>query len=76
MAALAALNADGIVPVLLKGAVHLTLPQAEWHQARAMRDLDILVRAEHAERANKILSSNSATGRTPTRRRSTVTCRS
>jgi len=57
MAALAALNADGIVPVLLKGAVHVTLPQAEWHQARAMRDLDILVRAEQAERANTILLS-------------------
>ena len=57
VAALAALNADGIVPVLLKGAVHLTLPQSEWHEARAMRDLDILVRAEDAERANKILAS-------------------
>ena len=56
VAALAALNADDIVPVLLKGAVHLMLPQTEWHGARAMRDLDILVRAEAAERANTILS--------------------
>ncbi len=57
IAALAALNAEGIVPVLLKGAVHLTMPQAEWHGARAMRDLDILVRADDARRANATLSS-------------------
>ena len=56
VAALAALNANGIVPVLLKGAVHLTLPQSGWHGARAMRDLDILVRGGEAQRANTILS--------------------
>ena len=54
VAALVALNAEGIVPVLIKGAVHLTL-QSEWHTARAMRDIDMLVRAEEAERANRIL---------------------
>jgi hypothetical protein len=55
IAALAALNAEGIVPLLLKGAVHLTLPQSEWHAARAMRDIDMLVAAKQATRANAIL---------------------
>ena len=57
IAALAALNAEGIVPLLLKGAVHLTLPQSEWHAARAMRDIDMLVAAKQATRANAILLS-------------------
>jgi hypothetical protein len=55
--ALVALNGEGIIPVLLKGAVHLTLPPSEWHEARGMRDLDILVRASEAEKANRALSS-------------------
>lgn len=55
--AVSALNSDGIVPVLLKGAVHLTLPQSEWHEARGMRDLDMLVRASEAAQADRILSS-------------------
>src|SRR5262245_36701838 len=57
LAALAALNANGIVPVLLKGASHLTAPEPAWHRARAMRDLDLLVRAEEAERAHSLLLS-------------------
>jgi hypothetical protein len=55
--ALRALNNEAIVPVLLKGAVHLTLPQSEWHQARGMRDLDILVPEREADKANRILLS-------------------
>jgi hypothetical protein len=55
--ALAALNGEGIVPVLLKGALHLTMAQPEWHEARGMRDLDILVPASEAANANRILSS-------------------
>ena len=55
--ALGALNGEGVVPVLLKGAVHLTLAQPEWHQARGMRDLDILVSAAEADSANRALSA-------------------
>ncbi len=54
---LCALNAESIVPVLLKGALHLTLPKSQWHEARAMRDLDILVRPSEAKRANQTLLS-------------------
>jgi hypothetical protein len=57
IAALIALNAQGIVPVLLKGAAHLTMPRPGWHEARAMRDLDLLVRAEDAGRAHALLAS-------------------
>ena len=53
----AALNSHGIIPVLLKGSVHLTKTEAPWHEARSMRDLDILVRASEAERAYRILLS-------------------
>jgi hypothetical protein len=56
-AVLSALNAQGIVPLLLKGAVHLTASEGQWHEARAMRDLDILVRAGDAEQASQVLSS-------------------
>jgi hypothetical protein len=55
--AVGALNGEGINPVLLKGAVHLTMPQSEWHEARTMRDLDILVRPSEAQKANQILLS-------------------
>ena len=55
--ALAALNGKGIVPVLLKGAAHLTLAQPEWHQARGMRDLDILVSPAEVESASRALSA-------------------
>jgi hypothetical protein len=52
-----ALNAANIVPVLLKGAVHLTADQSAWHEARAMRDLDILVRVSEAQVARRVLGS-------------------
>ncbi len=55
--ALGALNGEGIVPALLKGAVHLTALQSKRHQARGMRDLDILVRASEANKADRILSA-------------------
>ena len=45
------LNQAGIIPMLLKGAVHVTLSQTDWHEARSMRDLDILVRSEEADLA-------------------------
>jgi hypothetical protein len=57
LAALMALNTQDIVPVLLKGALHLTLQQPAWHEARAMRDLDLLVRTEDADRAHALLVS-------------------
>src|SRR5262245_38688804 len=56
-AVLRALNKEAIVPVLLKGALHLALKQSEWHQARGMRDLDILVPEPEADEANRILIS-------------------
>jgi hypothetical protein len=54
---LRALNREAITPILLKGALHLTLAQSEWHQARAMRDLDILVPEAEADEVNRILVS-------------------
>ncbi len=57
LAALAVLNAESIVPLLLKGAMHLTMGKGEWHEARGMRDLDLLVRAADAQRAHRLLSS-------------------
>jgi hypothetical protein len=56
-AVLAALNRQGIVPALLKGAVHLTLSEPPWHEARSMRDIDMLVRTSEAPNANTILQS-------------------
>jgi lauroyl/myristoyl acyltransferase len=53
----AALNSHGVIPVLLKGSVHLTKTQPRWHEARGMRDLDILVGASEAEGAYRILLS-------------------
>lgn len=52
-----ALNRRGIVPALLKGAVHLTLSEPPWHKARSMRDIDILVPTSEAPNANRILQS-------------------
>jgi hypothetical protein len=43
--------------MLLKGALHLTLPQSDWHEARGMRDLDILVPSRDAEAATRTLAS-------------------
>ena len=70
-----ALNSQGIVPILLKGAVHLTRTQPKWHEARGMRDLDILVRTsevDNAYRALVLLGYH----RTTIRPQSTVTFRS
>ena len=53
---LRALNRQGIVPVILKGAVHLTM-NTGWHEARSMRDIDILTRSSDAQAANQILLS-------------------
>lgn len=53
--ALSALNKAGIVPLLLKGSFHLTLTKPAWHEARSMRDLDILVPPSDAERAYRVL---------------------
>ena len=57
LAVLAALNREDITPLLLKGATHLTMTHPRWHAARGMRDLDILVPASKAERANRALTS-------------------
>jgi hypothetical protein len=57
IAVVAALNARGRVPVLLKGAVHLTRQERSWNEARSMRDLDILVRAADAPAAYDVLLS-------------------
>jgi hypothetical protein len=57
VAVLTALNREGIIPVLLKGAVHLTIVHPKWHEARSMRDLDILVRPSEALRASQLLVS-------------------
>ena len=54
---LTALNREDITPLLLKGAAHLTITHAKWHEARSMRDLDILVPASKAETANQTLTS-------------------
>ncbi len=54
---LGVLNRHGIVPVILKGAVHLTM-KTGWHEARSMRDIDILVRPSEAATANCLLISS------------------
>lgn len=53
---LRALNRQGFIPVTLKGAVHLTM-NTGWHEARGMRDIDILARASDAQAANQVLLS-------------------
>ena len=53
----AALNSKGIIPLLLKGSVHLTKAQPPWHEARGMRDIDILVPAPEAHSAYHALLS-------------------
>lgn len=55
--ALRALNDEGCIPVLLKGASHLTRNDTAWHEARSMRDIDILVRHFDAEKSNQALLS-------------------
>jgi hypothetical protein len=51
LALIAALNAAGVVPLLLKGSRYLVAPAGAWCEARTMRDIDILVRGEDAPRA-------------------------
>jgi hypothetical protein len=56
-AILSTLNRAGVVPVLLKGAMHLTQATPRWHKARGMRDLDILVPTCDAEKSKQLLLS-------------------
>jgi hypothetical protein len=46
-----ALNRASIEPCLIKGARYLLAPVGSWSEARDMRDLDLLVRRDEAERA-------------------------
>jgi hypothetical protein len=52
---LRALNTANVKPILLKGARYLLPPTAPWSEARDMRDLDILVRKEDAQKAAQSL---------------------
>jgi len=52
VAAVVALNAGGIEPLLLKGCVSLWVDRDPWRQ---MRDLDVLVQPDQAEGAHDIL---------------------
>jgi hypothetical protein len=47
---LSALNHAGIVPLILKGARYLLAPHESWYEARAIRDIDLLVRQYEADR--------------------------
>jgi hypothetical protein len=51
IAIIAALNQAGIVPLLLKGARYLLAPPGRWYEARGMRDIDLLARADDAQAA-------------------------
>jgi lauroyl/myristoyl acyltransferase len=52
-----ALNQNGIVPILLKGAAELIDTNTPWRQAREMRDLDLLVHKFEADAAYQLLVS-------------------
>jgi hypothetical protein len=52
---LSALDRHAVVPLLIKGARYLADDCAPWCEARGMRDLDILVRPQEAERAVEAL---------------------
>jgi hypothetical protein len=54
---LSALNGAGIVPLILKGARYLMVPVSWWSEARAMRDIDILVRPADSARAIAVLKA-------------------
>jgi len=60
-AVIAALNRAYIQPVLLKGARYLLAPTGSWSEARDMRDLDLLVRPDDAERAVAALGAEGYT---------------
>lgn len=53
-----ALNRANIEPCLIKGARYLLAPVGSWSEARDMRDLDLLVRPDEAERAAAVLAAN------------------
>jgi hypothetical protein len=59
LAVIVALNRADIVPLLLKGARYLVAPIGPWCEARDMRDLDILVRQDEAQRAVDALAAES-----------------
>jgi hypothetical protein len=50
-----ALNAVGVTPLLLKGARYLLAPPRSWCEARDMRDLDILIHRDDAQKAIRSL---------------------
>lgn len=52
---LSTLERSGIVPLLIKGARYLADDCAPWSEARPMRDLDMVVRPQEAERAAQAL---------------------
>ena len=56
LAIVGAFNQAGVIPLLLKGARHL-LTQEDWWVARGMRDLDIMVMPDQADRARDILAA-------------------
>jgi len=56
-AVIGVLNRANIQPCLLKGARYLLAPAGSWSEARDMRDLDLLVRPDDAERAVAALAA-------------------
>lgn len=54
---IAALNAAGIAPLLLKGCRHLVAPMTPLCEARTMRDLDLCVPPDRLDEAVRILDS-------------------
>jgi hypothetical protein len=48
----------GITPLIIKGARYLAEPAPAWCEARAMADLDILVRPSEAQRAFATMQAN------------------
>jgi hypothetical protein len=55
-ACLAALNDAGITPVLLKGCRYLPEPENHFGSARPMRDIDLLIKPDHAAAAVRALT--------------------
>src|SRR5690349_5627261 len=45
------LNRLGIAPLILKGARYMVAPIDDWCEARTFRDIDLLLRADNADRA-------------------------
>jgi Uncharacterised nucleotidyltransferase len=59
---LAVLNRAGIVPLILKGGRYLAAPCGAWCEARTIRDIDILVRDDEADRAVEALRAEAGQG--------------